>query len=101
MLNQAILFMRIILFFLFFPIVVFGQKTYKGVVIDKENFLKVPYATIGLCKENIGINADENGSFTLQSLKPEPNDTLIISSVGFLTERIPISGNSDSNLQIR
>ena len=72
--------MKILVSFLLFPFCSFGQKTFTGIVSSENGINKVPYATIGLIKENIGINADENGYFILNSASPKLNDTLIISS---------------------
>jgi CarboxypepD_reg-like domain len=66
----------------------FGQKSFNGNIINKVTKEKIPFVTIGLAKENIGINADEDGFFTLISNKKFPNDTLIISCVGYETFKI-------------
>lgn len=41
-------------------------------------------------KENIGTNANEDGKFTLLSQGIKENDTLIISCVGYSTQKLPI-----------
>lgn len=78
----------------------FSQKTFTGIVSDENGTFKISYATVGLIKENIGINADENGYFSLRSLNPKLNDTLIISSVGFKTQKIAITNNLEPILNI-
>ena len=65
-----------------------AQLVYKGRIIHNRNKANVPFATIGLMKENVGINADELGQFDLPS-KGIPGDTLIISCVGFETFKMP------------
>jgi hypothetical protein len=69
------------LLFLIFPLISYGQNNYYGDIIDKNTKEKIPFATIGLIKENTGINADENGRFALVSRYE--SDTLIISSIGY------------------
>lgn len=85
---------------MFLPLFTIGQTTYTGIVINKKDSSRVPYATVGLIKENIGINADENGNFILSSGKPQPNDSLVISCVGFVTQKISIANITVSNTRI-
>jgi hypothetical protein len=51
-------------------------------------------------KENIGTNANEDGDFSLISKTNRANDTLIISCVGFVTQKIPVDGNNKADLVI-
>lgn len=76
---------------LLFPCLAFGQTIYKGTIINKSTKEKIPFATVGLVKENKGTNANENGEYIIDSKAANPNDTIIISSVGFQTLKIPIS----------
>lgn len=92
--------MRIVFLALLFPLFSFCQKTYKGTITSNNGFSPVPFATIGLIKENTGNNADGHGYFTLPSYNPKPNDSLIISSVGFATQKIALSQISDSVIHI-
>ncbi len=78
-----------ILFLLFLQISTYGQHIYKGDIINNITKEKIPFATVGLIKENIGTNADENGKFSLTS-KSYANDTLAISCVGYETVKFPI-----------
>ncbi len=86
-----------ILLLLFLPILTQGQIIYKGSIINKSTKEKVPYSSVGLIKENTGINANEEGYFILPS-KNYINDTLIISSVGYETFKICVN-NLPENLQ--
>lgn len=82
--------MRNLIILLFFPFNLFGQNSFEGKVINAKSKEIVPFATIGLMKENIGTNANENGKFTLLSQGIKENDTLIISCVGYSTQKLPI-----------
>lgn len=93
--------MKFLLAILFFPFFSSAQTTYTGTVTNKHTNAAVPYATVGLIKENTGINADENGHFVLKSSMPKLGDTLIISSVGYIPQRIALTGATDSNLNIQ
>ena len=92
--------MRLIISILFFPFFAVSQTTLRGTILDKANSNKIPYATVGLMKENIGVNADENGNFILKLRSSKLNDTLIVSSVGFVTQKISIANILDTSLNI-
>lgn len=92
--------MRLLIIFIFSPHYFFGQVFFEGKVINAKSKDIIPFATIGLMKENIGTNAIEDGSFSLLSKPSKANDTLIISCVGFVTQKLPVSGNSITNLII-
>lgn len=83
--------MKILIGLILFPLISVGQITYKGSVINKINFSKIPFATVALLKENIEVEADENGNFNLLSINSKPNDTLIISSVGYEIIKVSIN----------
>jgi hypothetical protein len=83
--------MRLLLItLLYFPSLFFGQTQLNGKVVDKKTKAAVPFATVGLIKENIGTNAVEQGSFILISQKQILNDSLIITCVGYETLKIPV-----------
>ncbi len=87
--------------FLFLPLISKAQIKYEGMVIDKNSHKSIPYASIGLQIENIGINADENGLFELYSNGKNLNDTIIISCIGYQTRRLSVSelvGNKNVEL---
>src|SRR4051812_14292515 len=80
--------MRLLLLLIISPVLINAQ-TYTGRVIDKKTKAAIPFATIGLIKENTGINADEKGKFIVVS--KIPHDSLIISCVGYETKKLPIA----------
>jgi hypothetical protein len=81
--------MRLLIIFICFSFFSFGQSELKGKIIDKKIKAAIPFATVGLVKENIGTNADEQGNFILVSQHQFANDSLIISCVGYETVRMP------------
>lgn len=92
--------MRLLITFLLSPLYLFGQISFQGKVINAKSKEIIPFATIGLIKENIGTNANKDGGFSLTSKTTKTNDTLIISSVGFITQKQPVDGNNKTNLVI-
>ena len=93
--------MKVIFSLLFLPIFAIGQTTFTGSIFNKNTNAVVPYATIGLMIENIGVNADENGDFILNSRRSKLNDTVIVSSIGFITQKIAVTNKLASNLNIQ
>ena len=53
----------------------------KGVVKDSISGKPIPYVSIWIQNENIGITSEENGEFTISST--EKNKNLIFSALGF------------------
>jgi hypothetical protein len=75
-----------VLLFLLLPLTSVGQGL-TGTVVNSETKEGVPFATVGLVKRNTGTNADEKGHFKLNT-SPAPNDSFIVSSVGYETLRM-------------
>lgn len=92
--------MKFLIFLLFPSLHLFGQTAFCGKVISIKNKEIIPFATIGLMKENIGTNANEGGIFSLISKNNKTDDTLIISCVGYLTKLLPVERNKIGNLVI-
>ncbi|TAF49497.1 MAG: carboxypeptidase-like regulatory domain-containing protein [Sphingobacteriia bacterium] len=92
--------MKNLIIVLVFPLNLFSQVTFEGKVINANSKAIIPFATIGLIKENIGTNANEDGQFTLQSKGTEQNDTLTISCIGYKAQKIPTRQKSEIGLII-
>jgi hypothetical protein len=60
-------------------------------IISDEYDLSIPYTAIGIPSKSIGTSSNEDGKFSLK-LSKERNllDTLVISSIGFITRKIPV-----------
>jgi hypothetical protein len=89
-------FMRLLLLLLF-PLVTFGQKNCTGFVVDKITGNRIPYATVGLIKQNKGVSANEQGAFSISSSFVKI-DSLRISSVGYEPLVLPVSGWVDGQI---
>lgn len=89
--------MKLSFFIIFFPIFTFGQSTIRGKVINSKNKKAIPFATVGLTYENIGTTSSEEGFFQFTSNKNFKRDTLIISSIGYNTKRLPFDFNDLSD----
>lgn len=74
-------------------------QTIRGRVID-QNKQPVPYATIRLLGKGIGTAANESGEFALRLLTGAERDTLEISSIGYLAQKIPLPPNDGNELTV-
>ena len=92
--------MKLTIILLLFPFLTIGQTNIFGKVINHKNKEAIAFVTVGLMKENIGTNASEDGSFQLVSTKIKLNDTLIFSSVGFATLKLPVDKFKTDNIVV-
>lgn len=86
--------MRVYLLFLslFFCSLTFAQNTISGIVTDSNN-QPIPGANIKIVGEAAGSITDIDGKFTLNSSKKPPY-VLNITSVGYGSQRVNVSSNS-------
>lgn len=77
-------------FSLFVPLLLFCQKTYQFRLIDQVSKQPVPYATVGLMKQNTGASTDMKGMLSLKNIT-DPLDSIIVSCLGYETLRFPLS----------
>lgn len=94
--------MKRIFILFFFPIVNYSQIFY-GYVKDSVTSEPLTYANIVFSNKNIGTYSDEKGYFNVQKNYSSDVDTLIISSVGYDTKKIPLKSyksNETINLNI-
>ncbi len=61
-----------------------------GKIID-ENGKPIPYANIGILDKNVGTLSDPDGSFEITLPTSMTNDSLIFSSIGFETLKLPVN----------
>ena len=83
-------FFRTIVILLLFPFYSYTQEILSGKVVEASTGNAIPYATIGLVKQNAGTNANEKGEFIISSKQPEL-DSLIISCIGYKTILLPVT----------
>lgn len=75
----------------FFCPAAFAQKSIKGKVLNFSDKKPLSFVTIALAHQHRGYTSDKDGNFEIPSQFAGKNDTLIISSVGYRTIRIPVS----------
>jgi hypothetical protein len=80
---------NLIIFFTLLLVYHVNAQSLKGRIVDKVTQAGVPYATVQYAT-SYGTIGNEEGYFTM-SLPNNGTDTLVISSMGYRQERIPIS----------
>jgi hypothetical protein len=85
---------------LLIPFFTNAQTVFSGKIVNKINQENIPFATVGLVRENVGTTALEDGSFILVSTNTKPNDTLIFTSIGYKPLKLPVANNDLKNIVI-
>lgn len=81
-----------------FSVMAFGQNlTVRGVVTDAATGEPVPFAAIQLQGTMTGASTDADGNY---SISVPSTGTLIFSSVGFITQSVPVQGRSSINIAL-
>jgi hypothetical protein len=62
----------------------------KGHVYDNENKAAMPYVTIGIAEENMGTITNMDGYFSLKMPASYSGSSLVVSHMGYMSQRIPI-----------
>lgn len=85
-------------FSLFVPLLLFCQKTYQFRLIDQVSKQPVPYATVGLMKQNTGASTDMKGMLSLKNVT-DPLDSIIVSCLGYESKHLALTqfSSQDSN----
>ena len=74
-----------------------GQYKLTGTVENKLTQEKIPFVRITIKNKQVGAITDISGNFTLEVLK---NDTLIVTSIGFNKEIIPVNNQKTIAIQL-
>jgi hypothetical protein len=61
----------------------------KGVVMDSISKLPIPYVSIWVENENIGVTSEENGNFEMNTI--DKNKNLIFSALGYAKKKVRVS----------
>jgi hypothetical protein len=72
---------------------VYGQKDFKGKLIDAKSKEPLPYVNIGIVDKGVGTVSDEEGIFhlTLNKEVIAEDDVILFSSLGYGQKEIPVS----------
>ncbi|MGQ9845947.1 MAG: TonB-dependent receptor [Bacteroidales bacterium] len=83
-------YLKWILFFLLFPLVLFSQSTIRGFVYDKSNGEPIMFANVLIKNTKLGTTTDVNGFFNFTKLQPGTY-TLHVSYIGYDTVNIQVT----------
>ena len=75
------------------------QRTIKGKLTERDG-TPIQGATISLLRGNASTLSDAQGMFTLQFTSPNTTETIVISSVGFVTQEVENTEGETHNLQL-
>ena len=76
---------------LFMEINIFAQSALNGLVVSSENYVGLPYATIGVKGKERGTITDNSGNFSLFISDQNLHDSLVFSYVGFENRTIAVA----------
>ncbi|MCX6282458.1 MAG: STN and carboxypeptidase regulatory-like domain-containing protein [Bacteroidetes bacterium] len=62
----------------------------RGHIYDRENKSAIPFAAIGITEENIGTITNNEGFFTLKLPAKMIGTSLLVSHLGYMSQRIPV-----------
>lgn len=84
----------------------FSQTIFKGVVLDADTGLPLPYVNIGFVNKGLGTVSEEDGTFnfSFDASKLSSSDTLKVSSLAYKDYRLPfleVQGQGAKPLQIK
>ena len=88
----------LVVFFLMTFQLLLAQTKVSGVVVDKTN-QPIPFATIMFKKSNIGVVANEDGRFYIES--PQKHSVLVVSSAGFSEREIYLDDAVVYNFKVK
>lgn len=69
----------------------FSQKELRGKVADFMSFMPIENASVYLQNTSIGSITNSDGKFSLRVPKENLNDTLVISSIGYKSYKMPVN----------
>ncbi|MGB4846263.1 MAG: carboxypeptidase-like regulatory domain-containing protein [Ferruginibacter sp.] len=73
------------------PNFLYSQTTINGTVFYQKEDAPAPFVNIGLSNKSASTMADWGGNFKFQIANPKSTDTIVISSVGYESLRLPVS----------
>ncbi|MBP6425225.1 MAG: carboxypeptidase-like regulatory domain-containing protein [Flavobacterium sp.] len=88
---------HIVFIFLIISQLILAQTKVSGIVLDKSN-QPIPFANIVFKKSNVGVVANEDGRFYIES--PQKHTALIISTTGFSEREIVLENSVVYNLKV-
>ena len=79
-----------------FSLASFSQQAYIGIVYDIKTKDPVPFASIRLLGKETGMIANEDGSYYLPASVFHKTDSILVSSVGYISRKLAVRSLKDS-----
>lgn len=84
---------------LLFSVMTFSQTEIKNTVLDGESFMPLESASVYVQNTTIGTITNTDGKFVLVVPNKHLKDTLVISSIGFKSHKVPV-GEFDNTFEV-
>ncbi|MEM9858285.1 MAG: carboxypeptidase-like regulatory domain-containing protein [Bacteroidota bacterium] len=88
-------FIYLLCLFFFQSVLSYGQEL-SFQVVDQEDGSGIPFATLFFTATNVGYSANSSGNFTLALESYAPQDSLVISSLGYLSKTISVESAAET-----
>ncbi|WP_160114622.1 carboxypeptidase-like regulatory domain-containing protein [Aquimarina sp. AU474] len=90
---SRILFLIYVFIFILLPNILIGQEAefLDGKIINAKNEIPIPFATIRIKNKGKGMISNSDGGVKIPYEFQKNGDTLVISSIGYLSKEIPLS----------
>jgi len=73
-------------------------KTIMGKIVNSSNGQPLPYSSVSILNQNMGVISNEDGFFIFKIPAGYQNDTLVLSHLGYYLYKIPISKIKDNRI---
>lgn len=89
-----------LIIFLIFPVLLYSQASIQGKIVDSESKQAVPFATIKLKNNSIGVVSNVEGDFQIPASYKLLQDSLVISCIGYSNTVLDMNQLLDNQLNI-
>ena len=85
--------------FIFFGCFTYGQKVFRGHIMDEETMNPISYASVGVLGKEIGSISDSSGTFKVNlPNQVKESDTILITSVGYYSLKVAVKEATTKNM---
>ena len=98
-LNKFLKYGTVICIFIFFGFFTYGQKVFRGHIMDEETMHPISYASVGVMGKEIGSISDSSGTFKVNlPNQVKESDTILITSVGYHSLKVAVKEATTKNM---
>ena len=98
-LNKFFKYGTTVCIFIFFGCFIYGQKVFRGHIMDEETMNPISYASVGVLGKEIGSISDSAGTFKVNlPTQVKESDTILITSVGYYSLKVAVKEATKKNM---